>query len=217
MIDARKLLEQANFFRDLSDAGKTAIASICQPRPLRKKDVLFREGERGQAVYILATGNIRLVRTTPEGREVVLKILQPGEYFGEVILFERDRYPVTATATVASTVLAIPRLQLHQLLATTEFRNDFIAMLMKKQRYLADRVYQLTSVDLDERFFQFINEHYGPTESVAMTFAKKEIAAAIGATPETFSRLILRLKRDHILRWAGRKIQFRKDFWKKRE
>jgi len=216
MIDSRKLLEQASFFQELSAASKNAIASICQIREFKKKSILFTEGTRGDAVFLLATGNIRLSRMAPGGHESVIKIIQPGEFFAEVILFERNHYPVTATATSSGTVLSIPRREIHQLLSTSEFRNDFIAMLMKKQRYLTDRIYFLTSCDLEERFVTFLDEHYGRKGHVQITFAKKDIAAGIGSTPEALSRLILRLKKRKVLTWKGRTITFRPGFWTER-
>jgi CRP/FNR family transcriptional regulator len=214
MIDPRTLLEQAQFLAELSPAGKDALAAIARARNLRKKEVLFREGEKGRAVFLLSTGHIRLARTTPDGREMVIKIVQPGEFFAEVILFEKDEYPVTATATDPGVVLEIPRLQLHDLLAHREFRADFIAMLMKKQRYLADRLYQLTTVDVETRFVHFLREPFGESPSIAIPFAKKEIAAAIGATPETFSRMVLKLKKQRLLQWKGKTLQLSPKFWK---
>jgi CRP/FNR family transcriptional regulator len=216
MQDVRKLLEQANFFRGLSPGSKDAIAAICRPQPLRQKEVLFHEGEPGRSVYLLATGHVRLSRTSPDGKEAVIKIVQPGEIFAEVILFEANRYPVTATAAGASLVLAMPRLQMHELLERREFRTDFLAMLMRKQRYLAERIYLLTASGLEERFFRFLEEHYGRVQTAEVVFRKKEIAAAIGATPEAFSRLILRLKRRRRLRWNARTLQLPPDFWNKR-
>ena len=213
MIDPRSLLEQAHFLAELSPAGKDAIAAIARPRNVRKKEVLFREGEKGRAVYLLSTGHIRLSRTTPDGREMVIKIVQPGEFFAEVILFEKDQYPATATATDPGVVLEIPRLQLHDLLSNREFRADFIAMLMKKQRYLADRLYQLTSVDVESRFVHFLREQFGESPAIQIPFAKKEIAAAIGATPETFSRMILKLKKQRLMQWKGKTLNLHPKFW----
>lgn len=214
MINSRALLEQAHFLDELSPAGKDAIAAIATPRNLKKKEILFREGEKGRAVFLLATGHVRLSRHTPDGREMVIKIVQPGEFFAEVILFEIDHYPVTATVADPGVVLEIPRLQLHDLLAQREFRADFIAMLMKKQRYLADRLYQLTSAPVESRFVHFLKEHFGEAPDILLPFAKKEIAAAIGATPETFSRMILKLRRQRLLRVSNKTLHCAPSFWR---
>jgi CRP/FNR family transcriptional regulator len=66
-------------------------------------------------------------------------------------------------------------------------------MLMRKQRYLTEKIRYLTMHDVDDRFFQFLHEHYGDSSKINLNFSKKDIASAIGTTPETFSRLLNRL------------------------
>ena len=205
-MDATHLLDQATFFKDISRESKRALARICIPLEARKKETIFREGEQGHSIYLLVKGHVRLHKTAPNGRETVIKIVQPGETFAEVILFEETRYPVTAVAITGALLLKILKRDLHQLLNSMDFRNDFIAMLLRKQRYLAERVRQMTSQDVEERFFLFVREHFGGKKEMETTISKKEFAAAIGTTPETFSRLIRRLTKERKLSWRGRKL-----------
>ena len=92
-----------------------------------------------------------------DGRDVFLVgHHQPGEIFGEVVLFEQDTYPVSATAVAESGLLLISKVQIRCLFRREEFQKDFIAMLMRKQRYLANRIMFLTAHDVEERFFLFL-------------------------------------------------------------
>jgi CRP-like cAMP-binding protein len=70
------------------------------------------------------------------GKEIVIKIVEPGEIFAEVILFEQSVYAFSAVAVEESLVLLLPRLEMGCLLESATFRNDFIAILMKKQHSL---------------------------------------------------------------------------------
>ena len=206
-MNAIHLLSQTAFFRGIFDDNRRALAGICQPVEVRKRAVIFHEGKEGQAMYLLVRGNVQLHKTTLDGREIVIKVIKPGEAFAEVVLFEESRYPVTATALTASLLLRILSADLRALLRSEDFRNDFIAMLMRKQRYLADRIRQVTSHSVEERFFHFLREQYGDGPEINVTITKKEIAAAIGATPETLSRLIQKLKRARVLSWTGKKLR----------
>ena len=201
-----QLLSGSNFFKDLSPATLKALASIASSRDLKKKDTLFREGESGAAIYLLRRGALQLHKTAPDGNEVVIKIVQPSEVFAEVVLFERERYPVTAVALAPSEVIVFPRAEVHILLNTLSFRNDFIAMLMRKQRYLAERIVQQQAHDVEGRLLWFLNEQFGNQKIVELPFSKKDLAAAIGPTPETLSRLILKLKTRKIMTWKGKTI-----------
>lgn len=100
----------------------------------------------------------------------------------------------------------IPKSQFSLLLCDELMRNDFISMLMRKQRYLAERIKFLTMHDVEDRFFMFLAEHYGNSEKVRLNISKKDIAAAIGTTPETYSRLITRLTNEGRIEVADKTI-----------
>ena len=199
-------IAQSGFFKDLSRESLRLLGGICTRQSLPKRQCLFHEGTPGRAVFLLRTGAIQLHKTAPDGSEVVIKVVQPGETFAEVVLFEQERYPVTAVALTASEVVAFPRADLMRLLDTPAFRNDFIRMLMHKQRYLAERIVQITSHDVEQRLLAFLEEQYGAERTIALSVSKKDVAAAIGTTPETLSRLIQRLTRRKALTWKGRVI-----------
>jgi CRP/FNR family transcriptional regulator len=159
---------------------------------------------------------VQLSKNAPDGREVVIKTLRSGEVFGEVVVFEARDYPVSATAVEPSLVLLIPRRQIECLLVDESFRRDFIAMLMAKQRYLTDRILSLSSRDVEERFFCFLQEQYGRKEHYRIPMSKKDVAAAIGTIPETFSRLLQKLKSQGLMGWEGDKLSLKKGFWDER-
>jgi len=200
------MLAESGFFRDLSRESLQALAGIAGWRELRKRECLFREGQFGQAIYLLRRGAIQLHKATPDGAEVVIKVVRPGEVFAEVVLFERDRYPVTAVALAPSAVIVLPRTDIHRLLGNEAFRNDFLKSMMKKLRYLADRIVQLSTHDVAARLNAFLDEQFGDARVVTLTVAKKDVAAAIGTTPETLSRLIRRLHKRKILTWLGKTV-----------
>lgn len=201
-----QFLAESNFFKDLSRDSLKALGSICSVRELKKRAYLFREGEPGKAIYLLRRGALQLHKTAPDGSEVVIKIVQPSEVFAEVVLFERESYPVTAVALAPSEVIVFPRADVHLLLNTLSFRNDFIAMLMRKQRYLAERIVQQQAHDVESRLLWFLQEQFGNQKVVTLPISKKDVAAAIGTTPETLSRLLLKLKKRRVLTWNGKTL-----------
>jgi len=202
------------FFRELKLSSRAELAAICTIRSLPKKERLFLEGESGHAFYLLIRGRIQLYKTTPDGRETVIRVIKPGEVFAEVILYERDSYPVTAVALQDSEVMALPRAGIRHLLAEESFRQDFIVMLLHKQRYLTEQIQRLTALDVEARFFLFLRDQYGEREEMQVPLSKKDVAAAIGTTPESLSRLILRLKKQKRLSWTGHAVRLAPGTWK---
>jgi CRP/FNR family transcriptional regulator len=215
-MDIEFLLEQSDFFKGVSAKSKKALAEICIRKAVRKNDTIFTEGDNGHSLYVLASGNVRVFKSTPDGKETVIKVIGPGELFAEVILFERDVYPASAVTLKNSVVYLIPKRQFYELLGDKDFRNDFIRMLMKKQRYLADQLHALTAYDVEDRFIRFLLEQYGKKDEYRILLTKKDIASAIGATAETLSRLLRRMQGEGKISVKGKIIKLKSGFWKGR-
>ena len=215
-MDPELILRRVGLFEHFSPESIRALAQICLPKRVRKKQVLFLEGDKGYSLYILASGAVQLYKSAPDGREVVIKLVKPGEMFGEAILFEQDRYPATAVALKDSTVYLLPKVQFHCLLEQERFRHEFIGNLIRKLRYLTEQLAQRSSADAEERLWLFIEHQYGRTTRVVSPLPKKAVAAAIGTAPETLSRLLLRLKREGKLRWQRRLLEIDQRVWEER-
>jgi len=209
----KTLLQDTDLFRELNPDALRQVEALGTMRDLARNETLFLEGTEGTAFFLVLEGTIKIFKTSFDGKEFIMKLIGPGEIFAEVILFENETYPVSATAVAASKVFAIPKAPFLSMLDHRDFRNDFIATLMKKQRYLAQRILYLSAYDVEERFFRFLAERYGKEEIYHITLSKKEIASAIGTIPETLSRLLARLKSREILEWDDTTISLRKGFW----
>jgi CRP-like cAMP-binding protein len=212
-MDIYRIIENAKFFEGISQANKEILSKYCMPIQRPKQFILFHEGEPGEAMFLLARGRISLHKLSPDGRETVIKVIKPGEVFAEVLLFEKKFYPVTAVALTEILVFKLLRRDLLEMLRQEDFRNDFIAMLLRKQRYLADKIQQLTSQDVEQRLRAFLIEQYGKREQIQAEINKKQLAAAIGATPETLSRLLQDLKSRKCLIWKQGVITVAPSFW----
>jgi len=215
MSNIESYLREIELFENFPSETMKSLASICRKRRIQKKDLLFTEGDPGSALYYCIDGYIQLYKSDEQGRQTVIKVIQSGELFGEVILFERDTYPVTAMALGQSDLIVIPKSEFYHLLDDIQFRNQFIGVLIKKQRYLVDKIRSLTAIDIEERIYHFLKEQFGEEVEVTPQLSKKDVAAAIGTVPETLSRVLLRLKKENKLNWDFDKIIISPD-WKGR-
>ena len=211
-MELRELFRQAELFKGMSEDALARLAAKGKQRRFEQGDTLFVEGTKGSEFFLLMEGDVRLYKTSPEGQEIVLRIIRQGEIFAEVVIFEDTTYPASANALSAGSVFAIGRASFAELLEDNRFRNEFITMLMKKQRYLTERILYLTTYAVEERFFRFLIEHYGTSGVYQVDMAKKDIASAIGTIPETLSRLINRLKGLGVLLWEGNTLRVETDF-----
>jgi CRP-like cAMP-binding protein len=209
-------LDRNRLFGGLEDRHKASIAAISTRKEIGKRELLFFEGQKAKWVCILESGAIQLVKTSQDGREVVIRTVEEGEVFAEAVLFEQDRYPVTAKVLSQSVVHLVPKTAFLSLLDDRAFRDDFIATLMRRLHYLAERILDLTTASVEERFFGFLLARYGAKESYTIELSKKDIAAAIGVAPETLSRLLLRLTDSGTIAWHGSELVLQPGVWEQR-
>jgi len=206
-------LRKSTLFHNMPDHSINSVISEAKTITAEKNTVLFHEEEIGSRVYVLLEGAIKLYKNSPDGKEIIIKLVKPGELFAEAILFENSAYPVTAMSVTSSTLLAISKGQIYNLLEDQEFRNRFLSSIMKRLRYLTGRILYLSAYDVEDRFFQFLIARYGHKQSYQIDLSKKEIAAAIGTIPETFSRLLMRLTKNKIITWEKNKLTISQDYW----
>jgi len=179
-----------------------------------KDEFVFLEGDKGDRFFFLIEGLVRVYKAADNDREVVLRHIRPGEMFGEVILFDSPVYPVNAVAQRDSTVFSIRRSAFIELLQEESFMKFFVGNLFKKMRHLTDRIAFLNAYDVEERFFVFIEEHYGLKPEVEVDLSKAELAEAIGTIPETISRMIARLKTRGVINWDKNELKINVEYAK---
>jgi CRP/FNR family transcriptional regulator len=206
-------LKQIDLFKNLDRPALNSLSQRAESHALKPKDILFNEGLEGSHFYILLEGMVRLFKMSFEGKESTIKIIYPGEFFAEAILYGRTKYPVSAIAIEPSKIIGIHRKSFRDMLEYAESRNIFISGIFDKLRYLIDQIHYISSMDVEERFFRFILSNYGKNYKYKISIPKKELASAIGTIPETFSRLILRLTKMGIIAWKKDTLIIKEGFW----
>lgn len=201
MPQFRETIKNSLFFGGMSDDLAARMEKMAKPESFARDEMIFFEGDRGDRFFFVSEGLVKIYKSTESAREVVLRHIRSGEMFGEVILFESANYPVNAVAMRDTAVYSIRRDMFMKMLGEQEFVRFFTGNLFRKMRYLADRVTFLNAYDVEERFFLFIDEHFGLKPRITMDLTKAELAEAIGTIPETMSRLLARLKQKELVSW----------------
>src|SRR3989338_170830 len=110
-------LRSVPYFTDLSEEEITRIDKALVERSFTKGQILFLDGEPCQGLYLVVAGQVRIFKTSPEGREIVMLIAQPGSSFNDAPAFDGGPNLVSASALAPSTVYIIPQQVLVSLFA----------------------------------------------------------------------------------------------------
>ncbi len=174
-----------------------------------KKETLFLEDDEGECMYYLISGSVKLFKTSEEGKEAVIKFVAPGEVFAEILLYLKNRYPVTSMAIEPSKLLAINAQKLFRLIQKRpELAMMLIGRLAFRSQYLVRMVENLTIASVSERLLNYLRlmETKSNNNSIELPVPKGELALLLGITPETFSRLLKKLSSEGVIKVDGRKI-----------
>src|SRR5438105_5587999 len=101
------LLSRTPFFAGLDAAAVETVAGLCVRRELKRNDVLFREGEDATELFVVERGRVAIANRSDDGRESLVALMEAGDLFGEMGLFDGVR-SADARALETSTVVAVP-------------------------------------------------------------------------------------------------------------
>ena len=161
-------------------------------RTFRERTVLVTEGENTDALYIILEGRVRAYVSDAGGREAVLSIMGPGEYFGEVAFDEGPRSASVITLEPCR-LLVVPRTEFAQFIeGHPAFAHHFINKLIGRIRVLTENVRSLALMDAYGRVARLLLESSVTKDGVQHIpekLTQTEIASRVGCSREMVSRI----------------------------
>lgn len=196
--DVPSLLSKVDLFSELDQEEMAQVASVVQLRTLAKDTTIFNAGDPADAVYVVATGKVKIVVTSTDGRDFILTILGAGQVFGEMALLESA--PRSAAVITASQVeiLTIHRRDFHSLLGSTpSISRKLLAILSRRLRRANSKMESLAYMDVAGRLARYLldlardhGQKLGNGWIVVRRPTHADIAHSIGTSRETVSRMI---------------------------
>ncbi len=192
------MVKRAPLFAGVDDESADTLMSSMARTHMERGDVLFHEGDRGDRLYVIAEGKIKLGRTSADGRENLLAILGPGEMFGELSLFDPGPRTATATAIAETQLLGLGHDQLQEFLASRpRVALTLLAALARRLRRTNESLADLVFTDVPGRVAKALldlADRFGrPTEGgimVSHDLTQEELAQLVGASRETVNKAL---------------------------
>jgi CRP-like cAMP-binding protein len=207
-------LAHVPLFEGLPADTLTRVVGLAHPRQLESGGFFFNEGDEADLFFVLTRGRVRLSQLTPEGHQVVLRLITPGDAFGGVGAFGEPTYPVSAEAVEASSALAWTSETMRHLLET-EPKMTVNALRFVAARYhdLQRRYRQAMTERVERRvaraLLRMVHEAGRPVDAgveIAFPISRQDIAEMTGTTLYTVSRLLSAWDEQGIVRSARQRI-----------
>ncbi|MEP6799798.1 MAG: Crp/Fnr family transcriptional regulator, partial [Lapillicoccus sp.] len=146
------VVRRAPLFAALDDEAGEALLTGMGTTRMERGDVLFREGDPGDTLYVIGEGKVKLGRTSADGRENLVAILGPGEMFGELSLFDPGPRTMTATAVAETQLMGLGNESLTGLLSgRPEVSKALLAALAQRLRRTNEHLADLVFTDVPGR------------------------------------------------------------------
>ncbi|XOF33895.1 MAG: Crp/Fnr family transcriptional regulator [Candidatus Electrothrix sp. YB6] len=209
--DKKKVLAGSLLFKGISDELITMLAAIAREKYFLKRQTIFLEGSPSCGFYILAEGQIKIFKTSPDGKEQMIYALGPGEPFGLSPVFHGLNFPATAASMVPSTVLYFPKQEFIALAtAHPPLALSMLAGLSQRLCRFAEKIGSLSLKDVPARLIDhliYLAEQQKRTDLVILDMPKKQLACLLGTTPETLSRIFADMSRTGLIRVNGSTVE----------
>jgi CRP/FNR family transcriptional regulator len=192
------MLRDIAYFEGLPPSELRRLETRLRERRYRASETIFSEGESCAGLYLVLSGRVRLFRVSPEGREVVVRVLGPGHTFAEPAVFDEGPLPASAVAMEPSTVALLPKRDVFALVeGYPPVMRAVLRLFGARIRAFAVLVEERATKDVVSRVAALLLEHARGRGSLLEDSARlsvrmthHELAAMVGSVREVVQRAL---------------------------
>ena len=207
-------LKKVPLLADLGPEGLARLAERVEQREVRRREVVYMNGDPGDAVYFVNGGRVKISKVTRDGKSLTLFYCGPSELFGEGCLIDGGPRTEMAEAVENAMLTQIERGDFERLLAThAQLGSAMTRLMVLRRRELETKVEALVFRDVTSKLAELLLKlagEYGVDDArgtmVALKITHQELANLIGSTRETVSLTLSQFKRKKFICTEGRKV-----------
>jgi CRP-like cAMP-binding protein len=210
-------LRQVSIFNSLSPEDMKEISPYFLSGKYRKKEAIFSEGDTSDWLYIVKRGKVKITKISHDGKEIILEIISPMDFFGGIAVLRGFPYPANAVAMEDTEVLKISRRNLMSVV--DRFPNLMYCMATNIGDRIKGSHETLKSIALEKVESRIasllikLSDKAGETTPdgvvITMKLTKQDIAEMVGTTVETSIRTMSKLSKSGLVSTRAGKIVIR--------
>ena len=194
MLSSLDLIRRVPLFSLLTNEQAQGIADNVVKRRFRRGELVVEHGKKSDALFILLTGRARVLTADSRGREVILAVLQSGDYVGEMSLIDNEPHSATVRAEIQTDMLVLGRAEFARCLPDTSSLSYAILRGLVQRLRSADRqIESLALLDVYGRVARALLEMaelVGERNVIRNKVSRQDLAKVVGASREMVSRVM---------------------------
>ncbi len=204
-------LKAIPYFEDLDARALERIRVSVFDLRLVKGQVLFTEGEPAQAMYMVRSGQVKIFKVSPDGREQVLRIAAAGDCFNEVPIFDEGPNPANAQAVEPAALWGIRRTDMRRLVEEhPAIAIGFLKAFAGKLRYFTRKVEDLSFRSVTSRvaklLLEIVEDDGKGGLRLKQRFTQQEMAAVVGTAREMIGRAFRTLEKEGAIKLERHRV-----------
>lgn len=204
-------IEHVPIFASLNQKERMEIVEISSSRSFDKGETIYRAGDEGGTLFVLYTGRAKLFRLNASGKEQLLRLVEPGDFIGELSLFSSLPLTDNAEALEATTMCVIQGQRLKELMAKyPSIAFKVMDELSRRLEKAENRIEDISLSSVTKRVSGALLELSEGRYEIVLPMSKGDLASQLGMSQETLSRKLAAMQEEGLIRLEGhRKIMIK--------
>jgi len=189
-------IQDIPMFSDLDKKFHKELKESLYLKRFTKNSIVFYEGDESDYFYILLDGSVKLYKTSPKGSQVQIKRMKAPDTIGEYACFEKKPFPATCEFITDGVMGLLHFDKVYKYLDDKAFALGLIKSLTSKVMLLSSLIHKETILSSEAKVADLMLENI----AIFNRLKNNEIAGILNLTPETFSRIITKFKKESIVK-----------------
>ena len=190
-MDVGRLLAGCELFCAMSAAELAVVTARADTVHYHRNDRIFDEGDPAEELYVVDTGRVAIASRSAEGRESVIALMERGDLFGDMGLFDGEGRSAEARALEPSDLLRVPYEPIQELLrANPHLLWDIVAFLSRRLRATDSALADAMFLDVPGRTAKRLLELAGDQDEFVLPVTQEELASMVGASRERVNKAL---------------------------
>lgn len=207
-MEIRSFLERSPLLANVDPARVRHLASVATTQTYARGEHLWRAGEQPQALMVVRTGLVKLVRAAPHGRSAICGLFGPPSPLGELALIKGIPFPTSTVAASATAVVCLPRLEvLDAIQRDAALSLNLLCSLETRLSLLHDKIDVLSAGSVEARLATLLLKFYDQlgddfddgTSRIPVPLSRQELADLVSTSFETVIRIVARWERAGVV------------------
>jgi CRP/FNR family transcriptional regulator len=202
-----EFLKSILYFAGLSPAELESIRKLVFEKTVGRGEMVLLEGEPAENLYFVASGAVKVFKTSAEGKEQILSIVRPGESFNDVPIFDGGPNPASVRAMGPVILYGIKKQDMKAILRDhPQIALNVIKVLARRVRHLVSLVEDLSFKHVISRVAKILFEHVGGEMGHGPRLTQQEMAAMAGTAREVVGRSLKALEEEGAIKLDRQRI-----------